>query len=72
MLAFCCSDVRYGHEHVAPELQKEAVYGLTELFRDKASTSTALLGLPIAGIPTNGTQYLYASYPRQEGHLIET
>ena len=26
---------RYGHEHAAPDLQKEAVYGLTELFRDK-------------------------------------
>ncbi|GAX83267.1 hypothetical protein CEUSTIGMA_g10693.t1 [Chlamydomonas eustigma] len=25
----------YGHEHVAPELQKEAVYGLTELFREQ-------------------------------------
>lgn len=24
----------YGHHHQAPELQKEAVYGLTELFRD--------------------------------------
>ena len=25
----------YGHEHFAPELQKEAVYGLTEIYRDK-------------------------------------
>jgi len=25
----------YGHEHFAPELQKEAVYGLTEVYRDK-------------------------------------
>lgn len=25
----------YGHEHAAPELQKEAVYGLTELLRDE-------------------------------------
>ncbi|HWT29854.1 MAG TPA: N-acetyl-gamma-glutamyl-phosphate reductase, partial [Propylenella sp.] len=25
----------YGHEHRAPELQEEAVYGLTELYRDK-------------------------------------
>ena len=23
----------YGHEHHAPELQKEAVYGLTEVYR---------------------------------------
>ncbi|MGO9045921.1 MAG: N-acetyl-gamma-glutamyl-phosphate reductase [Xanthobacteraceae bacterium] len=25
----------YGHEHAAPELQKAAVYGLTEIYRDK-------------------------------------
>jgi N-acetyl-gamma-glutamyl-phosphate reductase len=25
----------YGHEHYAPDLQKEAVYGLTEIYRDK-------------------------------------
>ena len=25
----------YGHEHFAPELQQEAVYGLTEIYRDK-------------------------------------
>src|ERR1700730_17786254 len=25
----------YGHEHAAPELQKEAVYGLTEIYRDR-------------------------------------
>jgi N-acetyl-gamma-glutamyl-phosphate reductase len=25
----------YGHPHAAPELQKEAVYGLTEVYRDK-------------------------------------
>ena len=29
----CCS--RYGGAHKAPELQKEAVYGLTELHRDQ-------------------------------------
>lgn len=26
---------RYGGEHSAPELQKEAVYGLTEIYRDQ-------------------------------------
>lgn len=36
---FRLADVRtyaewYGHEHYAPALQKEAVYGLTELYRD--------------------------------------
>src|SRR5207245_3389673 len=25
----------YGHEHHAPELQREAVYGLVEVYRDK-------------------------------------
>ena len=25
----------YGHDHAAPELQREAVYGLTEIYRDK-------------------------------------
>src|SRR5262245_8248828 len=27
----------YGHEHHAPELQKEAVYGLTEIYRDQVA-----------------------------------
>ena len=29
----------YGHEHHAPELQKEAVYGLSELYREKIKTA---------------------------------
>ncbi len=29
----------YGHEHRAPELQKEAVYGLTEFYREKLKTA---------------------------------
>jgi N-acetyl-gamma-glutamyl-phosphate reductase len=29
----------YGHDHFAPELQKEAVYGLTEIYRDKIKTA---------------------------------
>jgi N-acetyl-gamma-glutamyl-phosphate reductase len=29
----------YGHEHYAPELQREAVYGLVELYRDKIKTA---------------------------------
>lgn len=32
----CC---RYGGEHAAPELQKEAVYGLTEINRSKISNA---------------------------------
>jgi N-acetyl-gamma-glutamyl-phosphate reductase len=29
----------YGHDHFAPELQKEAVYGLTEIYRDRIKTA---------------------------------
>jgi N-acetyl-gamma-glutamyl-phosphate reductase len=29
----------YGHAHAAPELQKEAVYGLTEIYRDKIKSA---------------------------------
>src|SRR5271167_4867381 len=29
----------YGHAHAAPELQKDAVYGLTEIYRDKIKTA---------------------------------
>ena len=29
----------YGHEHRAPELQQEAVYGLTEVYRDEVKTA---------------------------------
>ncbi len=36
---------RYGGEHQAPELQKEAVYGLTELHRD-AIRSARLVANP--------------------------
>lgn len=35
----------YGHEHQAPELQKEAVYGLTELYRDEI-TKARLVACP--------------------------
>ncbi len=29
----------YGHEHRAPEVQKQAVYGLTEIYREKVKTA---------------------------------
>jgi len=29
----------YGHEHAAPELQKEAVYGLVEIYRDQVKSA---------------------------------
>ncbi len=31
----CCLPYRYGHEHAAVDLQKTAVYGLTELYREQ-------------------------------------
>jgi N-acetyl-gamma-glutamylphosphate reductase len=33
---------RYGHEHAAVELQKTAVYGLTELYRDQVKGARLL------------------------------
>lgn len=35
----CVLAVRYGGEHKAPELQKEAVYGLTELHREEVRSA---------------------------------
>lgn len=34
----------YGHEHFAPELQKEAVYGLPEFYRDEIRTARLCAG----------------------------
>ena len=36
---FLCLADRYGGEHKAKELQKEAVYGLTELYRDEVKSA---------------------------------
>lgn len=36
---FCALHVRYGGEHKAKELQKEAVYGLTELHREEIKSA---------------------------------
>ena len=38
----------YGHEHRAPELQGEAVYGLTEIYRDKIRVGAARSPAPAA------------------------
>lgn len=35
----------YGHAHIAPELQKEAIYGLTEIYRDEVK-KTRLVANP--------------------------
>lgn len=52
MLSDCCRacqfhlcvllPFRYGHEHAALELQKEAVYGLTEIYRDQVKSARLL------------------------------
>ena len=34
----------YGQPHAAPELQKEAVYGLTEFYRDKIRAARLVAG----------------------------
>ena len=39
----------YGHEHRAPHLQPEAVYGLTEYYRDAIRPLRLLLLLPVVG-----------------------
>lgn len=57
----------YGHDHRAPELQKEAVYGLTELHRD-AIRSARLVANP-GCYPTTGQLPLV---PLIEAGLIET
>ena len=35
----CLSYCRYGGEHLAPDLQKEAVYGLTEIYREQVKSA---------------------------------
>ena len=35
----CFMHCRYGGEHLAPDLQKEAVYGLTEIYRDQVKSA---------------------------------
>ena len=34
----------YGHEHLAPELQKEAVYGVPEFYREEMKTARIIAG----------------------------
>lgn len=34
----------YGHEHLAPDLQKEAVYGVPEFYRDQMKTARIIAG----------------------------
>lgn len=57
----------YGHEHRAPELQREAVYGLTEIHRD-AIAAARLVGNP--GCYT--TTALLALVPLAAAGVIDT
>ena len=56
----------YGHEHRAPALQKEAVYGLTELYRDKIAASR-LVACP----GCYPTAVLLSLVPLAKGKLID-
>jgi N-acetyl-gamma-glutamyl-phosphate reductase len=57
----------YGHKHAAPKLQKEAVYGLTELARDKVKKANL-----IANPGCYPTCAILPLYPLLEAKLIET
>ena len=57
----------YGHEHRAPELQQEAVYGLTEVYRDK------IRGARLIACPgCYPTAALLALVPLARAGLIDT
>jgi N-acetyl-gamma-glutamyl-phosphate reductase len=56
----------YGHEHLAPDLQREAVYGLTEHYRD------AIRGARLVACPgCYPTAALLALLPLAEGGAIQ-
>ena len=59
-------DLRVGLEHRAPALQKEAVYGLTELYRDKIAASR-LVACP----GCYPTAVLLSLVPLAKGKLID-
>jgi N-acetyl-gamma-glutamyl-phosphate reductase len=56
----------YGHEHYAPELQAEAVYGLTEFYRDDIRGARL-----VAGTGCNSATGLYPIVPLLEAGLID-
>lgn len=57
----------YGHEHRALDLQSEAVYGLTEFYRDAIRTARL-----VAGTGCNAATGLYALLPLLRAGVIET
>ncbi len=56
----------YGLEHAAPELQPEAVYGLTEFYRDDIRKARL-----VAGTGCNAATVQFALRPLIEGGLID-
>ncbi|TNC50810.1 N-acetyl-gamma-glutamyl-phosphate reductase [Rubellimicrobium rubrum] len=56
----------YGNEHVAPELQAEAVYGLTEFYRDRIRGARL-----VAGTGCNAATVQFALRPLIEAALID-
>ncbi|MEJ6398706.1 N-acetyl-gamma-glutamyl-phosphate reductase [Yoonia sp. 208BN28-4] len=56
----------YGVEHVAPELQKSAVYGLTEFYRDDIKNARL-----VAGTGCNAASVQFALRPLIEKNLID-
>lgn len=56
----------YGQPHVAPELQKEAVYGLTEFYRDEIRKARL-----VAGTGCNAATVQYALRPLISEGLID-
>ena len=56
----------YGADHVAPELQPEAVYGLTEFYRDQIRNARL-----VAGTGCNAATVQFALRPLIEGKLID-
>ncbi len=56
----------YGKDHEAPELQREAVYGLTEFYRDEIRTARL-----VAGTGCNAATGIYAIRPLLEAGVID-
>lgn len=56
----------YGHPHYAPEMQAEAVYGLTEFYRDRIAA-----GRLIAGTGCNAATGQYAIRPLLRAGVID-
>lgn len=56
----------YGKPHSAPDLQKEAVYGLTEFYREEIETARL-----VAGTGCNSATGIYAVRPLLEAGVID-